>query len=299
MGIAQLFYYTSRAFQNLRHFLVLNLITVGIISVSLLVLSVFLLVNLNLQAYLNSLRSQILVTAYLADTVTSEEAAKLKETIARYPEAEKVSYTSKEEALAFFKRTFPAQEQVLKGLEENPLPASIDIELKDGCSGPEQVGDFAVRLRRIPAVEAVEYGQSWLEGIAAFVRLVRSAAFTVGILMVLATVFIISNTIKLTVYARKDEIETMRLVGATNFFIKAPFFIEGIIQGFFAAMLALTTLYGCYRLFCSWLAQSGQVPLQAITLSYLPLGYLAIIIAGGVVTGFLGSCFSVGRYLRL
>lgn len=279
--------------------MVLNFITVGIISVALLVLSVFLLVILNLQAYVDSLRSQILVTAYLADTVTSEEACTLKETIARYPEVEKVSYTSKDEALAFFKRTFPAQEGVLAGLEKNPLPASIDIELKDGCSGADQVGEVAQRLRRLNGVEAVEYGQSWLEGMASFIRVVRSGALTVGLLMVLATVFIISNTIKLTVYARKDEIETMRLVGATNFFIKAPFFIEGIIQGCFAAVLALTTLYGCYRLFCSWLAKSGQFPLQTITIFFLPPEYLAIIVVGGMITGFLGSFFSVGRYLRL
>jgi cell division transport system permease protein len=296
---AQLPYFISRAVQNLRHFFLLNLITVSIISVSLLVLSVFLLIYLNLQTYLDSLRSQILVTAYLADTVTPEEVTVLKEKIARFPEAKTVSHTSKEEALAFFKRTFPAQEQVLTGLEENPLPASIDVELKEGYSTPDQVGDFAARIKRVPGVEAVEYGQSWLEGITGFIRFVRSVALTVGMLMVLATVFIIANTIKLTVYARKDEIETMRLVGATNFFIKAPFFIEGIIQGLLAAVLALGTLYGCYRLFCGWLAQSTHLQLQSITISYLPLGYLLLIIAGGVVTGFLGSCFSVGRYLRL
>jgi len=120
----------------------------------------------------------------------------------------------------------------------------------------------------------------------------------VGVVILLATVFIISNTIKLTVYARKDEIEIIRLVGGTNLFIKSPFFIEGIIQGFSGGLIALIILFICYRSFINWISQASHTLFQSIPISFLPSHYLIIIIGGGMVTGFLGSFFSLDRYLK-
>jgi len=296
--IQRLSYFIEKAFQNFRNFSVLNLITIAIISLSLLVLSTFLLIFLNLQNYLGSWQKQFQITAYLADAITPEKLAAIEEEIGRIDGVRELSYISKEEALAFFKDTFPDHRQVLEGLKENPLPASFDIQLKDMHQGPDQVKAVARQLKTIPGIDAVEYGQYWIEGYAGFLNFLKSGGLVVGAVVLLATIFIIANTIRLTVYARKEEIEIMRLVGATGSFIRAPFFIEGILQGLLGALIALGILYLCYRLFIGWVAHLSYVPLRSIEVSYLPPQYVGLILAGGMVTGFLGSLFSLGRHLK-
>lgn len=238
------------------------------------------------------------MTAYLNDNLTPEEITVIQKKIRAFPQVKKFSFFSKEKALNLFKDNFPGQKQVLEGLQENPLPASFDIQLQSAFRQPEQVKDFASMIKKIPGVEGVEYGQSWMEGYTRFLEFVKMAALAVGVVIVLATVFIISNTIKLTLLARKDEIEILRLVGATNFFIKIPFFIEGILQGLFGAFFALATLYLCYHLFMKWIAALPYFSISVIKIFYLPSPYLAFITLGGMLTGFLGSFFSLGRYLK-
>ena len=139
MIIQRLSYFTEKAFQNFRYFSVLNLITVGIIGLSLLVLSTFLLIFLNLESYLVAWKNQFQVTAYLADDVSPEKLAVIEEKIGHIDGVKNLTHISKEAALVFFKDTFPDQKQVLEGLKENPLPASFDIQLKDTHQSPDQV----------------------------------------------------------------------------------------------------------------------------------------------------------------
>lgn len=294
----QLRYFIERAFQNFRHFFLVNLITVGIISLSLIVLSTFLIVFLNLRVYVDTWKSQIQVTAYLNSAVTDEQLQSMEQAIAGYPEVHELHYTSKDEALAVLKQAFPDQSTAIEGLQENPLPASIDIHLKEEFQTLEQIEFVAAKVERIPGVDEVEYGKSWLEGYVQFLRFVKAAALAVGTVIVLATVFIISNTIKLTVYARKEEIEIMRLVGATNGFVRTPFFLEGIMQGLLGSVLALGILSGCFKLFTHWITQSSIFPLHLLSLSFLPPPYVVCIVLGGMLTGVLGSLFSLGPYLR-
>ncbi|MBP1709556.1 MAG: cell division protein FtsX [Deltaproteobacteria bacterium] len=292
------YYFIKKAFQNLRNFFFINLITVGIISLSLLVLSTFFMVFLNLQTYLNKWKDQIQVSVYLADNNKPEDISLIQKKINSFPQVKKVSLITKEEALSFFKDSFPGQKKALESLKDNPLPASMDIQLQDEYRGPDEVKFFALQIKKIPGVEDVEYGQTWIEGYANFLRFMRSAALAVGIVILLATIFIISNTIKLTLFARKDEIEIMKLVGATNFFIKIPFFLEGILQGLLGAFFALIVLFFSYQLFSNWIAQSSYFSLKFFKIFFLPLPHLLLITAVGMITGFLGSFFSLGRYLK-
>ena len=294
----QIFYFITKSLQNLRHFSLINFITIGIIGLSLLVLSVFLMVFLNLQTYLHKWKDQIQVSAYLADQVTAKQTDSIKEKIKSFSQVKSLSFFSKEEAASFFQDNFPEQKQTLESLKQNPFPASIDIRLKDKYREPEEVKKFALQIEKITGVEGVEYGQAWLEEYTRFFKFIRSAALAVGVVILLATIFIVSNTIGLTIFTRKEEIQIMRLVGATNFFIRMPFFLEGIIQGFLGALLALLTLYGCYHLFINWIAQSPYFSLEVIQVSFFPSSYVLFILAGGMATGFLGSFFSLGRYLR-
>jgi cell division transport system permease protein len=296
--VKRFYYFINKAFQNLRHFFLINLITVGIISLSLLVLSTFFMVFLNLQTYLNKLRDQIQVSVYLADGNTPEDISLIQKKINSFPQVKKLSLITKEEALSFFKDSFPGQRKALENLKDNPLPASLDIQLQDEYRGSEKVKIFARQIKNIPGVEDVEYGQTWIEGYANFLKFMRSAALAVGVVILLATIFIISNTIKLTLFARKDEIEIMKLVGATNFFIRVPFFIEGILQGLLGAFFALMVLFFSYQLFSNWIGQSSYFSLKFFKIFFLPFHHLLLITAVGMITGLLGSFFSLGRYLK-
>jgi len=297
--IRQLLYFIKKAIQNIRVFFVINLITIGIISLSLIVLSTFLMISLNLEHCLDKWKSQINVTAYLKKAITPEELTLVKQKITDFHEVKKISFVSREEALSLLKDTFPGQSGVFEELKDNPLPASIEIQLKEEYNNPQTIKNFAVKVEKIPAIDEIEYGRIWIKGYAAFFNFVKSAIVAVGAVILLATVFIISNTIKLTVYARKEEIEIMKLVGASNFFIRTPFFIEGIFQGLLGAFVALLALYAGYHVFTNWMAHSSFLPLQFMQISFLPLKYVILIGVGGMVTGFLGSFFSLGRYLKI
>ncbi|MFH0811242.1 MAG: permease-like cell division protein FtsX [Pseudomonadota bacterium] len=299
MIVNQLLYFIHKAFQNLRHFFLINLITFGIISLALLVFSTFLMIVLNFQTYLDKWKSQIQVTAYLREKITVEELEVVKQKIKSFPEVKGFTFISKEEALSFFNRRFPEQKKILEGLPENPLPASIDLHPKDSYQNTKQIKALASKVKNLPGVEEVEYGQFWIEGYLSFLNVIKKATLTVGVVILLATVFIISNTIKLTVYARKEEIAIMKLVGATNFFIRVPFFIEGIMLGLGGALVALSTLYIAYHCFIKWVAQLSYLPVQELSIVYLPPYYLILVAMGGMVTGFLGSFFSLGRYLKM
>jgi cell division transport system permease protein len=296
--VKRFYYFIKKAFQNIRYFFLINLITVGIISLSLLVLSTFFMVCLNLQTYLDKWKNQIQVSVYLADSNNPEDISLIQKKIVSFSQVKKISLITKEEALSFFKDSFPGQKQALESLKNNPLPASIDIQLQDECRGPDEIKAFALQIKEIPGVEDVEYGQTWIEGYANFLKFMRSAALAVGVVILLATIFIISNTIKLTLFSRKDEIEIMKLVGATNFFIRIPFYLEGILQGLLGAFFSLIVLFFSYQLFSNWISQSSYFSLKFFKIFFLPLPYLLLITAVGMITGFLGSFFSLGRYLN-
>lgn len=294
----QFLYFFQKALQNLRHFFLINLITIVIISLSLLVLSTFLMTFLNLQAFIDKWKSQIHVTAYLMQDIAPEELRSVRERITAFPEVKRITFLSKEEALTYFERAFPDQKNVFQGLAENPLPASFDIELKEAYQGLEQIKTVARKVKPIPGVDQVEYGGVWIEGYLNVLSVIKSTTIAVGAVIALATIFIISNTIRLTVYARKEEIEIMRLVGATNAFIKIPFFIEGAILGLAGSAIALATVYVGYHLLTQWITQVSYLPLKTLHIAYLPPRYLSLMTGGGILTGLVGTSFALRRHLK-
>ena len=294
----QFLYFFQKALQNLRHFFLINLITIVIISLSLLVLSTFLMTFLNLQAFIVEWKSQIHVTAYLMQDIAPEELRSVRERITAFPEVKRITFLSKEEALTYFERAFPDQKNVFQGLAENPLPASFDIELKEAYQGLVQIKTLARKVEPIPGVDQVEYGGGWIEGYLNVLSVIKSTTIAIGAVIALATIFIISNTIRLTVYARKEEIEIMRLVGATNAFIKIPFFIEGAILGLAGSAIALATVYVGYHLLIQWITQVSYLPLKTLHVEYLPPRYLFLMTGGGILTGLVGTSFALRRHLK-
>lgn len=291
-------YILEDALVNIRRSRWRALAAIGTIAVSFLIVGIFLIITRNLGALLSEWKEQFQITVFLEDGITAEQLALLKKRIQSESAVKAMTYTSKEEALQNFRRELKGKESLLEGLGENPLPASFQIRVHESSQTPEALGKLSAFLSRLEGVEDVMYGQEWVDRLAAAVRILRLLGLSVGLALGLASVLIVSNTIRLAVYARADEIEIMRLVGATKMHIRAPFLLEGLIQGGLGAGLALLLLYGAYRA-TLWQLQQAPGPMLGMEVgSFLDTHWIAALLLAGAVVGAFGSLISVGRFLR-
>ena len=164
------------------------------------------------------------------------------------------------------------------------------------ANSPEKIEFLAQRIEGLPSVAEVEYGQQWIERFANFFNLFKLAGYGMGALFFMATVFIAANTIRLVLYSRREEIHIMRLVGATDTFIKVPFYLEGLIQGFSGALIGLGVLYAAYSAVGSQFEQTLSA--EMVAMRFFSLGLCAAIVGGGMLTGLLGSFFSLRQFTR-
>lgn len=295
--LGRLNYFVSRALSNIRQNVFVNIVTVGTITLALLILALFLLVFVNLEGLADNWSKRVQITAYFEQELAAQEVAALTARIQSLPGTAQVTYVAKDEAVKRFRARLKGQESLLDGVSSEVLPASIEISLKRDSRGSEAVEAYVARLKRVPGVSEVQYGEEWVRRFNTFMNFMRLVGALLGGFLLLAVVFIVSNTIKLTIYARKEELELLGLVGATRMFIKAPFLIEGIIQGAAGSTLTILILTGCYY---GFLYNAGNFlsfnPADA-GLSFLPPEYLAGIFFGGIVLGFLGSLTSLKRFI--
>jgi len=175
----------------------------------------------------------------------------------------------------------------------------LEIALKASHRETRDVEAYVAELKRIAGISEVQYGEEWVRRFNTFLNFMRLLGALLGGFLVIAVLFIISNTIKLTIYARRDELEVMSLVGATRFFIKAPFLIEGIIQGGAGALLATGLLLGLYEGFLHNAGSFLTFNPTTAGLAFLPLEYVGGIILAGVVLGFVGSISSLKRFIHV
>ena len=292
-------YYFRQARQNLIQNPWLNAITLGTITLSFLILGLFLVLFLNTKGLLEDWGGRIRVTAYLGGSPGQEQMTRLREKVRGFEEVMEVRVRSKEEALKLLEEKIPERKELLRGLPRNPLPASLEIRLKGEYQNSEGAQSLARKLRGIPEIEEVQYGSDWLERFSAFMALLKGLGLGLGALLLLSTIVVISNTIRLSIFARREEIEIMRSVGATGLFIRAPFYLEGLLQGLLGAVLALAALYALFQLFLSKVYEPLRSLLGNYPVQFLSLEQMAAVALGGVVLGLFGTQVSVGRYLRL
>ena len=275
-----------------------GLASIGTIAVSFVIVGIFLIITGNLGAIVAEWKEQFQVTVFLEDTITAEQMALLRKRIQGEPAVKAVTYTSKEEALQSFKRELRGKESLLEGLGENPIPASLQLKIHEAYQTPEGLRQFTAFLSRLEGVEDVMYGQEWVDRLNSVIRMLRLLGLSVGLALGMASLLIVSNTIRLAVYARGEEIEIMRLVGATKLHIRAPFLLEGMIQGGLGAGLALLLLFGAYR---ATLWQLQLTPGQIFGIgvgSFLDPRWAGAMFLAGAGVGAFGSLISVGRFLR-
>jgi cell division transport system permease protein len=275
-----------------------GLASIGTMAVSFVIVGIFLIITGNLGALVAEWKEQFQVTVFLEDGITGEQLALLRKRIQSERAVKGMTYTSKAEALQQFKRELQGKDSLLEGLGENPIPASLQLRVHEPYQTPEALKQLTASLSRVEGVEDVMYGQEWVDRLSGVIRLLRLLGLGVGLALGLASLLIVSNTIRLAVYARAEEIEVMRLVGASRLHVRAPFLLEGMIQGTLSAGLALLLLYGAYR---ATLWQLQVAPAQIFGMgvgSFLDLRWGVLMVVSGAGVGAFGSLISVGRFLR-
>jgi cell division transport system permease protein len=292
-------YFFCRALTNVRQNIFVNVVTVGTITLALLIVSLFLLVFINLENAAENWSERVQVTVYFDHELAAQEQTALRGRIMAIPGAARIGYVSRDEALKRFTARLRGQETLLEGVRSDVLPTSFEISLKRANRDTQGVEAFVASLKRIPGITEVQYGEEWVRRFNTFLNFMRLVGALLGVFLVIAVVFIVSNTIKLTIYSRRDELEVMALVGATRFFIKAPFLIEGVLQGAGGAMIAIGLLWGLYEGFLHNAGSFLTFNPAASGLAFLPLEYVGGIAVAGILLGLIGSLTSLKRFITI
>jgi cell division transport system permease protein len=295
----RLCYFSARALANLKQNVFVSIVTVGTISLALLIAALFLLVYVNLEGMAEGWSDKVQITAYFDREPSPLAVAALKGRVKAIPGTAKVVFVTQLEAEKRLRGRLKGQESLLEGVTPEVLPASLEISLDRGHRESAAVASYVTALKQISGITEVQYGEEWVKRFNSFMSLFRLMGTLLGGFLAIAVLFIVSNTIKLTIYARKEELELLGLVGATRFFIKAPFLIEGVLQGAAGAVISLLALLACYYAFLKNAGNFLGVNPAAAGLSFLPVTHLAAILCGGVLLGFIGSLTSLKRFIHV
>jgi cell division transport system permease protein len=285
-----------RAATNLARAPLPGLVAVLTIALALFLGASFALAASGARALLRSWGAEPSVTAYLARELTDVAGRTLAEQIAGQEPGARVAYVERAEALKRLRVELGDMGDALDGLPDNPLPASIEV-IPTGALPSDGVRELAARLAKIPGVADVEYGREWLDRLEALGRTVRALGAGGLLLVLVAAMLVVANTIRLAVYARRDEIEIMKLVGATDAYVRAPFLLEGALQGLLGALLACGAVAAAER----WVLPRAAAAFSfAAGVAAPSLGTTGIVaIAGcGAAVGLVGSYLAVARFLR-
>jgi cell division transport system permease protein len=270
----------------------LSILSVTTIAFALFVSGLFGLVALNLRKAIGTIEERVEVVAFVLRGTPSQALAVALEDIAAFPEVLAVKYVSEEEALATAREELVEFQDAYADLEVNPLPPSIEVRLKPGFRDAAHAGDVAERLTGFQFVEDVRFGREWVEELDRIRTLAAVIGLSIGLAFALVSIVIIGITIRITVLHRAREIHIMRLVGATDWFIRGPFLLEGALKGFLGGLLAVILSLLVYLGFRS------RGPGLGMGLAFFsPLQMLGFV-AFGVLLGLFGSLVSVGRHLR-
>ncbi|MBO6179574.1 MAG: permease-like cell division protein FtsX [Selenomonadaceae bacterium] len=288
-------YFFQEVALSLRRKNLMSIASIGTVAVSLFVLGVFLILVLNFNRLAGTLESQVQISVYFKDDATAAKEREAAALIRDMQGIDSVHFVSREEAMNRLKERLGDQKYLLESLDnENPLPDSLEVVVKR----PDMVETAAKAISKIEVVEEAKYGQDVIEHLFDITRLVRIFGLVLMILLAGATIFIIANTIRLTVFARRKEIAIMKYVGATDWFIRWPFILEGMVLGFIGGILAAVALRSFYAAMAAKIY--GTLTFFPLMPQYPFMNYVAIaIILSGMAIGTLGSAISLKRFLQV
>ncbi len=289
--------YIEETIDNLKTNRLTAFLAILTLSLTLVILEIFLLFYYNLESITDSVRSDVKLVAFLSDDLSQKEIDMIRDVLAREEGTAGIRYVSKEKALEEFKMDLKDGGSILKDIGENPLPASFELKIAPHVQSDSEVRLFIERIKGIHGIEEISFSMDWINNLNGFLDFLKLVGLFLGSLLGAAVITIISNTIKLTIYSRSEEIEIMRLMGATNGFIKIPFLLEGAFMGTLGAGISLSLLAGIYTLFRLNTAYTGGFLWKGVDLVFLPPGTIIYLFLSGTILGCLGSGISLKRFL--
>lgn len=295
MKIRTMRYFVSEAVKSFWRNSFMSIASIATVALSFFILGVFTIIVANLDHFAENLEGQVQISIYLKDDLTTDQVMSVGRRLKALPDVKEISFTNKDQAMEKLKERMKDQPGILNALEgKNPLPSSYELTF----TNPEAVKKTAAVVAEYPEVESSHYGQEIIEQLFQITAVVRWGGIALIILLTFATLFIISNTIRLTVFARRKEIGIMKYVGATNWFIRWPFLLEGLFLGFIGGVIADLALLQFYEFITVTIHR---------TLAFLPMVgmYPFMYQMGGVllllsmVIGAIGSTISLKRYMKV
>ena len=274
------------------------------VAITLFIVGFFIIIVFDIQGVLSSIKNQVEIAVYLKDNVTDELKTYLENEIKGWDEISQVNFVSKDQALEKFKKENEGSE-ILKEIQGNPLPASFELELKS----PEKVEQVALRFMDkdgnfIEGVDEVIYGQNYVQKLFSITAIVGTIAFLIIVVLLLAAIVLIFNTIRLAIHARRKEIEVMKLVGATNWFVRLPFLFEGFFEGFIGSVISVVLLYflSNYLLIRVEKAIVDTMHIKDLAIlgnnNIILYVYAGLVLLGGLL-GIFSSGFALKRYISV
>ena len=291
------YFHIKQTGRNLRQSWPTQLMTVMTISLSVLIFSFFLLIYMNIVNAGSRLGDELRLIVYLEEEVLPEVQPMYEQKINDFGEVAKIAFISRTEAFARLGRQLDSEKDVLEDLGPDFLPPSIEVYPKQNLRNLTRLKQFSDYLTTLPGAQKVQYGQSWVERFGYFTELLRIIVVLSGVLLIMATVFIVSSTIRLTVVAKEAELEVLRLVGADNKYIQTPLLIEGILQGLIGSGGGILLLYLIFRWTMGHL--SGPGFLNMLDFSFFPPETSAIIVVTSVLLCAGGSLISIRKHMRI
>jgi cell division transport system permease protein len=292
-------YFIRRAIRNMRQWPMLCTAAILTMAVALATVATFFLVVVNIEQLASNWTREIQVVAYLEKAPSQKELPQQISKLENISEVDSVVYISPAEAMKRFKNRLAGDASLLEGVNRNLLPASYELTLHPQFRNQEGIDKVIERVESTLAVEDLRYGQKWLERFNTFVDMLRFIGLILGGFLLFAALFIVSNTIKLTLFARRDELEIMALVGATMRFIKIPFLLEGALQGLLGGIISLGFLSVSFKLIIERSLTAFWLTPADFDLLFLSPGQQLVLVFSGVALGVLGSLTSLRRFVRV
>ena len=301
-------YFVRETWSSFKRNWVMSLVTVSIIYVSLLMVGAFFLTSSTLDTLMSTVENKITVSVFLKDGSDPADVDALQSEIQKMPNVKGITYVTKEQALERFKLQTKDSPALVEQLRGNPLPASIEVALHD-TRQVQGVVDLIVAdptLAKViknpanPLASDIRYGRDVLPNLLSFTNMVRFVAAAFLVLLLGISLVLIANTIRLAIYSRRREIGIMRLVGASNWFIRTPFLLEGVLQSLIGSILALLTLLAAQAIVVPWLQNALKFLQQPLAISGGTMVQMtALLIISAIVVGALGSGAAVRKYLKV
>ena len=285
-----------QAGRNLRQTWTSQLMTFFTVSLSVLIFAFFYLIYTNMLGVGNRLSDDLRLIAYLEEEPGPAMQEQLRRKIENFDDVEEIHFISREEAFDRFSEQLGQDSDVLDDIPRDFLPPSIEVVPLKNLRGYNRIKLFSEYLADLPGTEKIQYGQEWVERFYYFTKLITIVVLLSGVLLILTAVFMVAYTIRLTIMGRQAELELLKLVGATNSYIRTPFLIEGILQGFMGSLIGLSALYGLFR----WISFhfTGPGLLSIFQFNFFPPIVTLSLILGSIGLCSIGSFTSIQKFLR-